>query len=516
MSLDLARLDLSSYSDLLIALSPELVLTTAALILILVVAWRHRTRQDVRAAGWVALAGLAATAAATWWLWWNRAGASGIAAMIAVDDFRFVADWLFLGTAALTVLVSIEYLEREDVLVPEYYVLLLLATLGMMLMAGAEDLMVLFLGLELMSVSVYVLAGINRRSAPAAEAALKYFLLGAFASGFLLYGIALVYGATAATNLTLIGVQVATQGLGGSTMLLIGLGLLIVGFGFKVAAVPFHMWAPDVYDGAPTPVTAYMATGVKAAAFAALFRVLTEGFGTVPAWHQIVWWLAVVTMVIGNLVALAQRTVKRMLAYSSIAHAGYLLVAVAAGNAAGSAAFLFYLLAYTLMTLAAFALLAAKGRNGERDVLIDDLGGLAQRRPWLAFPLAVSMLSLLGFPGTAGFIGKWYILVAATAAQQNVLAAVLVLASVISAGYYLPVIMAMYMQPEPFDGAHASVRLGVLGRTAVIASVLGLLYFGVRPNRALDIARQSGAAVRPALAPSAPGAPPVAPTPAGH
>src|SRR2546425_11881081 len=210
-----------------------------------------------------------------------------------------------------------------------------------------------------------------------------------------------------------------------------------------------------------------MATAVKAAAFAALLRVLGEAFGGVPAWHQIVWWLAVATMVVGNLVALAQRTVKRMLAYSSIAHAGYLLVAVAAGTSAGSAAFVFYLVAYTLTTVAAFALLAAKGRDGERDVLIDDLAGLGSGRPWLAFALAICMLSLLGFPGTAGFIGKWDVLVAATAAGQLPLAAILVLTSVISAGYYLSVIMAMYMQPEPFEQAHTGMRIGRLGGAVV-------------------------------------------------
>ena len=515
-------LDLSNYRDLALALLPELVLTLAAVVLLLVVAWRHQTRADLRVAAWVAWWGLVAAAVAVWWLWWNTARAAVIPPpvhppMIAVDDFRFVADWLVLGTAALTVLVSFDYLERESLLAPEYYVLLLFATLGMMLMAGGEDLMMIFLGLELMSVAVYVLAGINRRSAPAAEAALKYFLLGAFASGFLLYGIALAYGATAATNLTLIGVQVTTLGLQKSTMLLIGLGLLLVGFGFKVAAVPFHMWAPDVYDGSPTPVTGYMATAVKAAAFAALFRVLGEAFGAVPAWREIVWWLAVITMLVGNFVALAQRTLKRMLAYSSVAHAGYVLVAVVAGTPAGAAAFVFYLVAYTFMTLAAFALLAAKGRDGERDVRIDDLAGLAQRRPWLAFALAVCMLSLLGFPGTAGFIGKWYILVAATQSGQVPLAAILVLASVISAGYYLPVIMAMYMKPEPFEQAHGGMRLGPLGSIAVAVSVAGLLFFGVRPNRLLDLARTSGAAVRPApAATSGGGARPTAPKLAGN
>src|SRR3989441_5204792 len=276
-------LDLANVRDLLRALLPELTLTLVGMVLLLVIAWRHRTPADLRVAGWVTLAGLAAAGAAAWWLWWHTARAIGAPAMIAVDDFRFVTDGLLLGTAGLTVLVSFDYLERERLLVPEYHALLLFATLGMMLMVGGDDLWVVSLGLELMWVGVSVLAGINRHSPAAAEAALKYFLLGAFASGFLLYGIALVYGATAATNLSQIGVQVRTLGLNDSPMLLIGLGLLLVGFGFKVAAVPFHMWAPDVYDGSPTPVTGYMATAVKAAAFAALLRVQGEAFGGVPA-----------------------------------------------------------------------------------------------------------------------------------------------------------------------------------------------------------------------------------------
>ena len=493
MTLDLAR-----YQDLMIALLPELVLTGWGLVLLLVVAVRHRTARDLRLAGWITLVAFASTGAVVWWLWWNSAAPAGLATMIAVDDFRFVTDWLFLGTAGLTVLVSFDYLEREQLLAPEYFALLLFATLGMMLLGGGEDLMVVFLGLELMSVCVYVLAGINRRSPSAAEAALKYFLLGSFASAFLLYGMALAYGATGTTNLTLMGAQVRTLGLAHSTMLLLALGLLLVGFGFKVAAVPFHMWAPDVYDGSPTPVTGYMAAAVKAAAFAALFRVLAEAFADVTAWRLIAWWLAAVTMLAGNLIALAQRTVKRMLAYSSVAHAGYLLVAVAAGNAQGSASFIFYLVAYSLMTLAAFALLAAKGRNGERDVLIDDLAGLAQRRPALAFALAVCMLSLLGFPGTAGFIGKWYILIAATQAGQGLLAALLVIASVISAGYYLPVIMAMYMKAEPSEGTHDGVRLGRLAGVVVATAVIGLVALGVLPGRLLDLARATGASIHPA------------------
>ena len=491
------KLDPSVYHDLLLSLLPELVLTGWALLLLLFVAWRHQTVRDLRIAGWLTLAALLSTAVATWWLWWNRAGVEGLAAMVAVDDFRWVADWVFLGAAALTVLISFAYLEREQLLAPEYYVLLVFGTLGMMIMAAGADLMVIFLGLELMSVAVYVLAGFDRRRARSAEAALKYFLLGAFASGFLLYGIALSYGATGTTNISLIGAQVAFMGQP-SVMLLVGLALLIVGFAFKVAAVPFHMWAPDVYDGAPTPVTAFMATGVKAAAFAALFRVLVAGFAGVAAWHDMLWWLAAITMISGNLFALGQRSFKRMLAYSSVAHAGYLLVAVTAGGSSGTSAFIVYVIAYTLMSLGAFAALTAKGRAGESDVLIDDLAGLAARRPWLAFALAICMLSLLGFPGTAGFIGKWYILIAATSAGQNTLAAILVLTSVVSAGYYLPVIMAMYMKPEPDETAHVDVRLDRWGRAAVLAVVAGLLLFGVWPNRLFDLARSAGQSVQPA------------------
>ena len=491
-------LDLSSYRDLMLSLLPELVLTAWALVLLLFVAWRHKTIRDLRIAGWLTLAALASTAVVTWWLWWNRTGVAGIAGMVAADDFRWVSDWIFIGAGALTVLISFAYVEREQLFAPEYYVLLVFGTLGMMVMAAGADLMVIFLGLELMSVAVYVLAGFDRRRARSAEAALKYFLLGAFASGFLLYGIALIYGATGTTNLGLIGAQAGMMG-SPSVMLLVGLALLIVGFGFKIAAVPFHMWAPDVYDGAPTPVTAFMATGVKAAAFAALFRVMIQGFAAVPAWHDMVWWLAVITMVGGNLFALAQRSLKRMLAYSSVAHAGYLLVAVTSGTSAGTSAFLVYVVAYTLMSVGAFAILSVKGRNGESDVLIDDLAGLAARRPWLAFALAVCMLSLLGFPGTAGFIGKWYIIVAATSAGQNVLAAILVLTSVVSAGYYLPVIMAIYMKPEPIEAAHVDVVLDRWGRAAVAAAVVGLLLFGVWPNRLFDLARSAGESVRPTM-----------------
>jgi len=281
-------------------------------------------------------------------------------------------------------------------------------------------------------------------------------------------------------------------------MLLAGMGLLLIGFGFKVAAVPFHMWAPDVYDGALTPVTAFMAAGVKAAGFAALIRVLMHALGASEAvWQGAVWWLAVVTMIVGNLIALAQTQLKRMLAYSSIGHAGYLLVAVASGSEFGAAAFLFYIGAYTLMTVGAFAILAAAGRGGERDVRIDDLSGIGARRPWVAFAMAVFMLSLLGFPGTAGFIGKWLILSAVIQSGQGLLAVLLVLASVVSAGFYLPVVMVMYMKPAPSDHAHDGVRVAGLARAAVVAATVLLLVFGFWPNRALDLARDGADGLKP-------------------
>jgi NADH-quinone oxidoreductase subunit N len=373
---------------------------------------------------------------------------------------------------------------------PEFYVLLLLAVVGMLFMVNAQDLIVLFLGLETMSVAVYVLAGYDRADAFSAEAALKYFLIGAFASGFLLYGIALVYGASGSTNLVLVGAQLA--GSAPSLMARLGLGLLVIGFGFKVAAVPFHMWAPDVYDGAPTPVSGFMATAVKTAAFVALARVLFTGFATsLEQWQPIVFGIAAASMVVGNLVALAQRTIKRMLAYSSIAHAGYLLAALWPGSAFGVSALTFYLIGYGVTSLAAFAIVGAVGRNGERDVTLDDIAGLAQTRPWMALALALCMLSLLGFPGTIGFIGKWYILSAVVAAGHSVLAVILVVTSLISAGYYLPVIMAMYMRAARAPQAHFDRGLAGSARVAVLVCILAVLLLGIWPTPALHLSDEA-------------------------
>jgi len=491
-------IDLSVPSGITLALLPEVILTLWALGLLLLIGWRHADPDAHRVAGGWTVAGLLVALAAVVWLWVRDARPEGLPLMIALDPFRWATAVVFLLGALAAAILALGYLGRERILVPEFYPLLLFALIGMMLMGGAADLIVVFLGLELMSLSVYVLAGIRRRSATSAEAALKYFLLGAFASGFLLYGIALIYGATGSTNLYTISLQVMDSQVATRPMFVIGVAMLLVGFGFKVSAVPFHMWAPDVYDGAPTPVTAFMAAAVKAAGFAALLRVMLIAFGDAsPAWQSIVWWLAALTMIVGNLVALAQRRLKRMLAYSSIAHAGYLLVAVAAGSMAGGSAFVFYAFAYTAMTVGAFAVLGAVGRDGESDVLVDDLDGLAARRPWVAFAMTVFMLSLLGFPGTAGFIGKWFILTSAVEAGQTSLAIILVLASVVSAGYYLPVVMAMYMKPAQDEEVADRAALFGGARLVVTTAVVALLLFGVWPNRALDVARSTGRDLAP-------------------
>ena len=491
-------LDLERGSHLALALLPELILTAWAMLLVLLAAFRWRRPGSQRFVGWVSLVGILAAIGAAIWMWTRDYGLDGIAGSMAVDPFRWAATIVILTGAALSTIVAIGYLEREGIEIPEFHALIQFAAVGCLFMVSGADLLIIFLGLETMSVSIYVLAGINRRSIASAEAALKYFLLGAFASAFLLYGIALLYGATGSTKLGIIGFQTVHSDTGVQAMLWSGIALLVIGFGFKVAAVPFHMWAPDVYDGAPTPVTAFMAATVKAAALGALVRVLLQGLAmTQEQWGPVVWWLATVTMVIGNLLALAQRSLKRMLAYSSIAHAGYILAALVPGSVNGAAAFLFYLMFYTLTTVVAFTVLTARGRAGERDLTLDDLAGLGDRDPMLALAMAVAMLSLLGFPGTAGFIGKWYVLGAITGAGYTTLAVILVLTSVVSAGYYLPVIMAMYMKP-PQEAPHAPL----VGLSRVVTAMIALvtaatIAFGVWPGPALRSARDGASGFLP-------------------
>jgi NADH-quinone oxidoreductase subunit N len=488
-------LDPGTPGGALLALLPEVMLTGWALVVLLVVAWRHRTAGDSRMVGTLSLVGYLLALAATGWMAWRGAAAEGLPQMIALDGFRFASDALLLAIALGVTILSIRWLERQGILAPEYYVLTMLATVGMMLLAGAADLITLFLGLEVMSISVYVLAGYDRTRRASAEAALKYFLIGAFASGFLLYGIALTYGATGQFNLALIGAQLAASE--PTLMSRAGMGLLLIGFAFKVAAVPFHAWAPDVYEGAPTPVTAFMATGVKAAAFLALARLLAEAFpGYVELWRPVVAGLAIATMLVGNLVALAQQSIKRMLAYSAVAHAGYLMLPLWAHSDAGTAAVLVYLLAYSLATVAAFGILASIERAGARTVLISDLEGLYAVRPFASLGMTICMLSLLGFPGTFGFIGKWYLLSAPLAAGELWLPVIAMIASGISIGYYLPVVLAMTLKPTRTRQAHQTIRFPRPAKILVALCVLAILVLGVWPEVVLDFATHEAVQLR--------------------
>ncbi len=485
---------------MILALLPEIVLAFWGIVVLLVAGVRHANADDQKLSGHLSLVGLLSALLVTGFMWFEQPGVVGPVQMMAVDAFRYAASSVVLLGAIMAVLVSLGYLGRERIVVPEYNALLLFGVVGMMIMCGAADMITVFLGIELMSLCVYVLVGVNRRSAAGAEGALKYFLLGAFAAGFLLYGIALIFGATGSTNLATIATRVSSLGLGTNVMFLAGVGLLLVGFGFKVAAVPFHMWTPDVYDGAPTPISGFMAAAVKAAAFAVMIRVFVVAFGgALEAWQDAMWWLALITMLVGNLMALAQRTVKRMLAYSSVGHAGYLLAAVASGSTAGAGAFLFYAVAYTLMTIGAFTVVGMAGQDGERNVTIDDFAGLGAAKPWLAFAMTVFMLSLLGFPGTGGFIGKWLILTSVVESGQWGLAVGLVLASLISAGFYLPVIMQMYMRPAFDAKAHDAMTAATTTRVVVAVATVLLLWFGFRPNEMLSLSQGASQDLVPAV-----------------
>jgi NADH-quinone oxidoreductase subunit N len=369
----------------------------------------------------------------------------------------------------------------------------LFATSGMMLMVSAGDLIVVFLSLEIMSLSLYVLAGLFKTRLASGEASLKYFLLGAFASSFLLYGIALIYGATGSTSLDRIAASPAAKN--ADPLVLAGLGLMLVGFGFKISSVPFHMWAPDVYQGAPTTITSFIATGSKAAAFAALIRVLVVALrGAQADWSALLWGIAAVTMTLGNVVALAQSNLKRMLAYSSIAHGGYMLMGLVAGGAPGAGAILFYLLAYTFTTVGAFGAIGLCARAGEEAVEVGDYAGMARRHPVLAATLALFLLSLVGIPPLAGFVAKFYLFGSAVRAGYLWLTVIAVLNSAIAAYYYLRVIVYMYMR-EP-EGEGLSVASSLAGGLALSIALIGLVLLGLMPAPFADLAQ---AAVAPLL-----------------
>lgn len=409
--------------------------------------------------------------------------------MIVIDGFGlFLAAVILLGTF-LTLLVTVGYCRRQNIDLAEYYHLILMSATGMLLLVQSTNLVMIFIALELMSVSVYVLTGFRRRLARAVEGALKYFVLGAFSTGFLVYGIALLYGATG--TLDLVAMPAGLPPGQPAPLVLAGATLVLIGLAFKVALVPFHMWSPDVYEAAPAPITGFMATGVKAAGFAALARVVAGTFELVDGrWEPVLWVLAVVTMFVGNVAAIRQDDIKRMLAYSSIAHAGYLVVAVLAHSELGTAAFLYYLAVYTLMTLGAFGVVSVLGERGDENTSISqDYAGLAQREPLLAAAMALFMFSLTGIPPTAGFFGKFSILAAAVDSGYVLLAVLLVIASVISAYYYLKVVVAMYMRAAE----RAPIRIGMttLAGAGLLIAVIGTLGLGLFPAGWIELATRS-------------------------
>lgn len=475
--------DLSLPSQLAGALLPDIILLVGATVMMLVTAWKPESVAHQRRVGVGSLVVIAITLAAV--VTYALNGNQSSSGVIAADSLRWTVDIVVLLAAAGTTALAIEYNERHGIPAGEMHVLVLYATAGMMILAAAREFMTFFIGLEIMSVAVYVLAGVNRRSGKAAEASLKYFLLGAFATGFLLYGMALIFGATGQTQFTEISRLVMRFSLGDHPMLLVGVGLLSIGLLFKVAAVPFHMWTPDVYEGAPTPVTAFMAAAVKAAVFAGFARIWYEALYLVQVWPEVFAWVAIATMIAGNVIALRQQSVKRMLAYSSIAHTGYLLVTILTLSTAGSAALVFYLFAYTLATFGAFAVVTILQDGSERAVTTADFAGLWNTRPVLTVGMTVFLLSLLGFPvfGGIGFFAKWYLLGAALASNVGLQAVVviLVLTSLVSAGYYLQVVRAMYMQ-ERGESALPANPTGGYTRIVLVATAAAIVVLGIFPG----------------------------------
>ncbi len=479
-------LDLARQSHYFWALLPEIVLALGAMGVLMVDVFQKGSRSEASRpnVAWLTLATLLLAAVANLALV-DVADRSDVG-MVATDNFRMITNFIYLGSAALAIFLSMGYLDRRGINRGEFHVLVLFATLGMMLMGGARDLMLLFVGLEVMSVAIYVLVGFDRLDPRSSEGSLKYFLLGAFSSAFFLYGLALVWGTVGTTNLRGISQAVIGGAAPFGGIFLAGMALTMVGFAFKVAAMPFHMWTPDAYDGAPTPVTALMSTGVKAAAFAAFIRMFVIGFGgATDVWRTPVFWLAVITMFGANLIALTEGSVKRMLAYSSIAHAGYLLVALLSATREGVAAFLFYLVVYTIMTVGAFGIVIANSReSGEERVALEDWAGFAAQKPLMAGLFSIFLLSLAGFPLTAGFLGKLYILRAAVEAGLAPVAVLLVLASLISYFYYLRVIVVMYMRPARSTDDHRHAWLPGPTRWAVTAAgvaVILLFFLGSKP-----------------------------------
>jgi NADH-quinone oxidoreductase subunit N len=467
------------------AIVPLLCVTAAAIAAMVAEAFRAPgERMAIGPLGAIGLVGAGLSCAL---LWNHNASSYGV---VLADNFGLFVTWVLILVGLLSLAFSGPTIERQRLPMGEYYALMLFAIAGMMLMATASDLLVIFLALEVLSLAVYALTGIRRDSASATEAAFKYFLLGAFSSAFFLYGIAFTYGVTGSTRLDRVGSLIAAQALAPTPMHLLALGLLLVGFAFKVSAVPFHMWTPDAYEGASPAVTGFMSTGVKAAAFAAFVRLFLSAFEPLKAeWGPILWAVAAATMIVGTVVGVAQSSIKRMLAYSSIAHGGYLLVALVAANDIGKGAVLFYLLSYAVTNVGAFGVIALLEDGVRPNDRIRDYAGLWNARPGLAALMTIFLLSLGGFPPTAGFIAKWYVFSAAVAAGYAWLAILGVLTSVIAVSFYLRVIVMMYMTPteQPVQPPGVPKIAGL----ALAVSAILVVYLGILPTRVLDWARAS-------------------------
>ena len=465
----------------LIALAPVLVLSIFAMLILVLDLWGGRNKSLLVFTSLVGLLMTAISAFAKYPI-----PAYSFNDSYIVDHLSLFFICIFTISSALAILLSVEYNEREGIRAGEYYALILFCTVGMILLASSTDMIMIFLGIEIVSICLYVLAGIRRNDHRSNEAALKYFLLGAFATGFLLYGMTLVYGSTGSTNLFKIAEFVKNPSAQSNPLLMMGLVLLVIGFGFKVASVPFHMWAPDVYQGAPTPVTAFMAVGPKAAAFAAFFRVFADTFPEMSSsWEMLLSIIAVLSMFVGNLGAIMQTNIKRMLAFSSISHAGYILMAVIAKNSLGSSSLLFYMLSYAFMTFGVFGIVIILGRKGEENLEIKNYSGLAYKHPVIALSMTIFLLSLAGLPPFAGFVAKFYLFSAAIQEGLLTLVIIAVLNSAISFYYYLKVVVFMYMkEPE----AEFKISLTPITLFVVFIGVVGTINLGIFPNSIITLA----------------------------
>jgi len=451
--------------------------------------------------GWFGIVGLTGAAVSSVILWNPMPDAfREDFGVIVADNFGLFVTLILTAVGALTVMFSSQVIHRDNLPAGEYYALVLFSIVGMIMMATATDLLVIFVALEILSLAVYVLTGIRRDNLAGTEAAFKYFLLGAISSAFFLYGIAFTYGVTGSTRLSAVSSFLSAQSMSTNPMVLIAVGLLLVGFAFKISAVPFHMWTPDAYEGAPAIVTGFMSTGVKAAAFAAFARVFLSSFEPFReptqahlGWAPVVATIAAATMILGTVVGVAQTNLKRMLAYSSIAHGGYLLVGLVAAGQVGKAAILFYLLAYSVTNLAAFGVIALLGARDRANDTLRDYAGLWHSSPGLAALMTVCLLSLGGLPPTAGFIGKWYIFQAAVGAGYTWLAIIGVLTSVVSVFFYLRVVVMMYMAER--DGAPAPQRVTGVGMAVLTLAIAAIFYLGVLPTPVLNFASQSIATI---------------------